>query len=87
MCGVKLGATQRERRAAQAAWELEHAGVFQQSIFPLLQSIFPLLQSMPLSALTKAGLGVISNGHLLPVLLRPCRSVLAHHLLPGGLVA
>jgi hypothetical protein len=42
MCGVKLGATQRERRAAQAAWELEHAAddlrpeVFQQSIFPLL---------------------------------------------------
>ena len=39
MCGVKLGATQRERRAAQAAWELEHAAddlrpeVFQQSIF------------------------------------------------------
>ena len=86
MCGVKLGATQRERRAAQAAWELEHAAddlrpeVFQ-------QSIFPLLQSMPLSALTKAGLGVISNGHLLPVLFRPCRSVLAHHLLRGDPVA
>ena len=86
MCGGKRDATQRERKAAQAAWQVEHAAddlrpeVFQ-------QSIFPLLQSMPLSALTKAGLGVISNGHLLRVLLRPCRSVLAHHLLPGGPVA